>query len=59
MVKLFDGLIEAESAMSYAFPLRENSTVHLRLPRDLTEAEAERIAAFIKTLVVPMRELRP
>lgn len=53
MVKLFDGLIEAENAMSYAFPLRENFTVHLRLPRDLSDAEAERIAAFIKSLVMP------
>lgn len=36
--------------MQFPYPLRENLDVQLNLPRDLTNAEAERLCRFIGTL---------
>jgi hypothetical protein len=37
----------------FPFPLRDYLDVSLALPRDLTVAEAERLAAYIRTLAQP------
>jgi hypothetical protein len=37
---------------AYRFPLRADVTVTLRLPTDLTAAEAARLAAFITALPI-------
>lgn len=42
----------ARVSMDYVFPLAEFN-VHIRLPRDLTSAEAERIARFVASLAMP------
>jgi len=36
--------------MTYDFPLRHDLTVRLTLPVELTEADAERLIAFIRSL---------
>lgn len=42
------------NALAYPFPIRPGVTVSLlNIPADMTKAEAERIAAFIKALAVP------
>lgn len=40
----------------YSFPLRRNLTARLILPRDLSEAEAKRLQAYIALLVVHSEE---
>lgn len=40
----------AEGLIEYPFPVRPGLRARLNLPEDLTPAEAERVAAFIKTL---------
>jgi hypothetical protein len=39
--------------ISYSLPLRPDFMATLDLPRDLSSAEAERIAAFVRTLAIP------
>jgi hypothetical protein len=41
--------------LGYAFPLRDTFNASLILPTDLTDEEADRLAAFIKSLVTPWR----
>ncbi|MHB1022034.1 MAG: hypothetical protein ACYC46_05110 [Acidobacteriaceae bacterium] len=41
-----------EEIRSYQFPLRAGTDATLQLPSDLTQREAERLAAFIKTLAL-------
>ncbi|MCZ2847460.1 hypothetical protein [Modestobacter sp. VKM Ac-2978] len=41
---------EADGLIEYPFPVRPGLRAKLRLPEDLTPAEADRVAAFIKTL---------
>jgi hypothetical protein len=36
--------------MTYDFPLRHDLTIRLTLPVELTEADAERLIAFIRSL---------
>jgi len=51
--KTSDGVRTAsQAAIEYPFPLRENQTVRLILPRDLHAAEVKRLAAFMMTLAV-------
>ena len=38
---------------SYVFPLRSGTDARLDIPTDLTTKEAERLAAFLRTLAVP------
>jgi hypothetical protein len=38
--------------ISYEFPLRPNLTVNLWFPDDMTEADAERVAAFVRALAI-------
>ena len=38
--------------IDYPFPLDDGALCHLRLPQDLTEREAERIAHTVKTFYV-------
>jgi len=38
---------------AYDFPLRPDFMAQLVLPRNLTEVEARRLAAFLCTLVIP------
>lgn len=46
-----DTVVTDGGALTYPFPLRENITISITgLPRDLKVAEAERIAAFLKSL---------
>lgn len=42
----------ARASLDYVFPLAEFN-VQIRLPRDLSAAEAERIARFIASLAMP------
>ena len=37
--------------LDYPFPLSTGDLAHLRLPRGLTARDADRIGAFVKTLV--------
>ena len=37
----------------YVFPLRSDTDATFELPIDLTQKEAERLSAFLKTLAVP------
>lgn len=39
-----------ETLLAHSFHLRPDQTVKFSLPKDLTQAEAERFAAFIRTL---------
>ncbi|HEX9239241.1 MAG TPA: hypothetical protein VF910_01125 [Candidatus Bathyarchaeia archaeon] len=39
------------NCVEYPFPLRANGNVCFWLPRDLSIAEARRLAAFVETLV--------
>lgn len=41
---------------SYPYPLRPDFIAILQLPHDLSEEEAARLIAFVKTLVVPNKE---
>lgn len=41
---------------SYPYPLRPDFIAWLQLPHDLSESEAARLAAFLKTLVAPNNE---
>jgi hypothetical protein len=46
--------------VEYPFPLRSGQLAYVRLPKKLEKADAERIAAFVRTLVFePMAELTP
>jgi len=42
-----------EELRDYVFPLRSGTDATFELPADLTQKEAERLSAFIKTLAVP------
>ena len=44
---------QAAGVVEYPYPLREGLLVRLVLPKDLSEEEAGRLAAFLMTLVVP------
>lgn len=48
-----------ERLVVYPFPLRGDVFAELRLPADLTPDEAERMAAFIKTLAVEPPQEEP
>lgn len=48
-----DGGPVAVRWLELPFPLRPDFTATLIIPRDLTSAEAERIAAFINALTLP------
>lgn len=41
-----------ESRITYPFPLRPDLVVELRVPEDLKQSEARRLAAFIETLAL-------
>lgn len=38
--------------LTYDFPLRPDLLIRIELPSNLTEAEAARLAAFLRSLVV-------
>lgn len=42
----------SRAAIRYQYPVSDNFTADLRLPRNMSNAEAERLCAFIKTLVI-------
>ena len=42
--------------LRYTVPLRRDFLATLELPRDLTGAEAERLAAFLQTLATPSEQ---
>jgi hypothetical protein len=42
--------LPATNLVEYPYPLRENQTVRLVLPRDLKSSEVKRLAAFMNTL---------
>ena len=42
----------SQAVVEYPFPLRENQTVRLILPRDLRAVEVKRLTAFMMTLAV-------
>lgn len=44
------GSVNDADDVEHTFQLRSGKRVHFRLPRDLTTREADRLAAFIKTL---------
>ena len=44
---------DAASELRVPFPLRDNMTAWLTLPRDLTGEEAERLAAYVRSLARP------
>lgn len=47
------------SLVKYPFPLRSGELAYFELPRDLTRAEAQRMAAFISSLAIdPVPELK-
>ncbi len=47
------------SLIKYPFPLRTGELAYFELPRDLTRAEAQRMAAFISSLAIdPVPELK-
>ena len=43
----------AEGLIPYPFPLRDDLTVALALPKDLTQAEATRLGEFLKAIARP------
>jgi hypothetical protein len=50
--------VDVSSLIDFPFPLRSGQIVQLRLPTRLEKADAERIAAFVRTLAFdPMLEL--
>ena len=48
-----DGLVPM---IAYEFPLREDVRARVRLPEDLTEAEAERLCGMIRALAFSEQE---
>jgi len=55
------GYDSTEAAIEYLFPLRKGFRARLHLPEDLTQEEADRVGAFVATLVVgsPSGSRRP
>jgi hypothetical protein len=50
--------VAATTLMDYPFPLRSGQIAHLRLPVNLEKDDAERMATFIRSLVLePQRQL--
>lgn len=51
-------VLEPPALVEYPFPLRAGCLVRFTLPSDLTSAEAERLATFLRTLALdaPVRE---
>jgi hypothetical protein len=50
----------AHILVDYPFPLQSGQMAYLRLPRKLEKSDAERIAAYVRTLVFePLGELPP
>jgi hypothetical protein len=43
---------EPPAFVTYAFPLRRDREAQLEVPRDLTASEAERLCAFLNSLVI-------
>jgi hypothetical protein len=43
---------ETDDLLSYPFPLRSGKIAHLRLPPQLSSEDAERMAAFLKSLTI-------
>jgi hypothetical protein len=44
-------------SIPYSYPLRENFMAQFVLPVDLTEQEAKKISAFLRTLVIKKQEI--
>jgi hypothetical protein len=42
----------SENAIAYPYPLRDQFTAQLLLPRDITKHEADRLIAFLHSLVI-------
>lgn len=52
--------VAAPDLIDYPFPLQSGQLAQIRLPAKLAKSDAERLAAFVRTLVFePQRELEP
>lgn len=48
--------IESLNLKEYSFPLTHDQNLTIRLPKDLTQEQAERLSQFIKSMALPSKE---
>lgn len=52
----YDTPLGAHTSLSHSFPLRDGLVVQMRLPLNLTRADADRLSGFFAALAFPDRE---